>query len=392
MKKLNVFVVLLLLLTSLSAQEDSGYVFKKIIEIPTTSVKDQYASGTCWAFSGVSFLESEMAKKNKEKIKNVPDISEMFIVRKTYEDKAIQYIRMHGNLNFGAGGSFADVFNVMDKYGLMPEEAYTGLNYGTKKHNHHELDKVLKAYVESLKDENHLTTAWFAGYCGILDAYLGKVPEKFTYNGKEYTPRSFADDYIKLKADEYLSFTSYTHHPFYKQFVLEVPDNWCWGQYYNIPMDDMVKIVDNALENGYSVLWAADVSEAYFSYTDGVAVVPDLPMKQLVVTERARWERKNNKSKYHLDKPGKEKQITQEMRQQAFDNFETTDDHGMHIVGLAKDQNGTEYYIVKNSWAESNKYKGYIYVSKAFFKYKTMDFSVNKNAVPDKILKKLEIQ
>ncbi len=389
MKRINLFFGLLLMITSAIAQTDSGYVFKKVIELPVTSVKDQYASGTCWAFSGVSFMESEMARKGT-KIKNVPDISEMYIVRKTYEDKAKQYIRMHGNLNFGGGGSFADDFNVMKNYGLMPEEAYPGLNYGTSKHNHHELDKVLKAYVEALKDENHLTTAWFNGFCGILDAYLGEVPEKFTYKGKEYTPRSFADDYVKLDADEYMSFTSYTHHPFYKPFVLEVPDNWCWEQYYNVPMDDMVAIVDNALKNGYTVLWAADVSEAYFSYSDGVAVVPDLPMKQLVVTERSRWERKNNKSKYHLDKPGPEKEITQEMRQQAFDNFETTDDHGMHIVGLAKDQNGTEYYIVKNSWAKSNKYDGYIYVSKAFFKYKTMDFTVHKDAVPQEIMKKLK--
>ena len=371
-------------------QTDSGYVFTDVIRLPATSVKDQHASGTCWAFSTVSFLESEMMR-NGVKLEDVPDLSEMFVVRKVYEQKAKKYIRMHGTIEFGGGGAFYDVLWVLKNYGMMPEKAYTGLHYGKKKHNHHELDKVLKAYVDALKDENELTTAWFQGYNGILDAYLGKVPEKFTYKGKEYTPRSFADNVVKLNADDYVSITSYTHHPFWTQFAIEVPDNWQWSLSYNVPMEDMVRIVDNALKNGYTVAWGADVSEPYFSYKNGVAVVPDLPMPDLVVTERRRWERSDKSSKYHLDKPGKEKKITQEMRQDAFDRFATTDDHGMHIIGLAKDQNGTEYYIVKNSWDTSNKYDGYIYVSKAYFEYKTMNFVVHKDAIPADLRKKMHI-
>lgn len=390
MKKIILLISILSILIPTFAQTDtSGYQFTDVVRLPTTSVKDQYASGTCWAFSTVSFIESEMARKGTD-IKNVPDLSEMFVVRKIYEQKAKKYVRMHGTMEFGGGGSFYDVFWVLKNYGFVPEDAYQGLNYGTKKHNHAELDKVLKAYVDVIKDEKKLTTAWFLGFNGILDAYFGKVPDNFNYTGKNYTPKTFASEVVKVNPDDYVSITSYTHHPFYKPFAIEVQDNWQWSLSYNVPMNDMVEIVDNALKNGYTIAWGADVSEAFFSYRNGVAVVPDLPMKDLVVTERSRWERPD-KSKYHLDKPGAEKVITQEMRQNAFDNYGTTDDHGMHIIGDAKDQNGTEYYIVKNSWNTKNIYKGYVYVSKAYFLYKTMNFVVNKEAIPKNIRKKLNI-
>jgi bleomycin hydrolase len=392
MKKIFLLLSLFFVLSPSFAQnkekkDTTGYKFTDIIRLPATSVKDQYASGTCWAFSTVSFLESEMAR-NGMNIKDVPDISEMYVVKKVYEQKAKKYVRMHGTIEFGGGGSFYDVIWTLKNYGMVPENVYPGLNYGTKKHNHAELDKVLKAYVDVLVKENKLTTAWFRGFDGILEAYLGKEPKSFQYKGKTYTPKSFAQQVIKLNPDDYVSITSYTHHPFYKPFALEVQDNWQWSKSYNVPMNEMVQIVDYALKHGYTVAWGADVSEPYFSYHNGIAVVPDLPMKDLVVTERSRWE-KTNPKKYHLDKPGKEKTITQKMRQQAFDNYSTTDDHGMHIVGLAKDQNGTQYYIVKNSWNTNNPYKGYLYVSKAYFEYKTMNFLLNKNAIPKNIRKKL---
>ena len=378
MKKVISLLIVLFVINLAFAQD--GYKFKDVKRLETTSVKDQHASGTCWAFSSTSFIESEMIRMGT-KLKNVPDISEMYIVRKCYEEKAEKYIRMHGMLNFGGGGAFYDVFWTFGEYGFMPEEAYKGLNYGKDNHNHSEMDKVLEAYVKALKDEDGLTTAWLSGFNGILNAYLGEVSESFEFNGKKYTPRTFADDVIGINPNDYVSITSYTHHPFFTTFAIEVQDNWMWSSSYNVPMNDLVTIADNAINNGYTIDWGADVSEVYFSYRDGVAVVPDLEMKELVKTERSRWE-KVDKEKYNLSEPGDEKIITQEMRQIAFDNFQTTDDHGMHIVGIAKDQNETEYYIVKNSWAESNLYDGYLYVSKAFFLYKTMNFIVHKDAIP----------
>ncbi len=394
MKRIILLVSVLFLLTPTFAQkaktDTTGYHFTDVIRLPTTSVKDQYRSGTCWAFSTVSFIESEMARMGMN-IKDVPDLSEMYVVRKVYEQKAKKYVRMHGTIEFGAGGSFYDVLWVLKNYGFVPENVYRGLNYGTKKHNHGELDKVLKAYVDVLKDESKLTTAWFRGYDGILDAYLGNEPTNFTYKGKSYTPKTFAKEVVKVNPDDYVSITSYTHHPFYKPFAIEVQDNWQWSDSYNVPMNQMVEIVDNALKKGYTVAWGADVTEPYFSYSSGVAVVPDLPMNELFTSGTSHWRTKPNKAKYHLDKPGKEKVITQAMRQDAFNRYGTTDDHGMHIIGMAKDQNGKEYYIVKNSWNTKNIYKGYLYVSKAYFLYKTMNFLVNKNAIPKKIRKELNI-
>lgn len=366
-----------------------GYIFTDIKRLPTTSVKDQYASGTCWAFSAISFLESEMIR-NGMKLEEVPDISEMYVVRKIYEEKAQKYVRFHGAINFAAGGSFFDVIHVLKNYGLVPENIYPGLNYGWNKHNHDELDKVLKAYVDVIKDQKTLTTAWFNGFRGILDAYFGQEPINFVYKNKTYTPLQFAKDVVKLNADDYVSITSYTHHPFWTSFVLEIPDNWIFGVSYNVPMEDMLRIAVNAINNGYTVAWAADVSEPYFSHKDGIAVVPDLPDEELVRTERSRWE-SVDKKKMQLDKPGKEKTITQQMRQDSFDNFKTTDDHGMHIIGLAKDQNGAEYFIVKNSWNTDNPYGGYLYVSKPYFLYKTMNILVHKNAIPQDIRQKLGI-
>lgn len=385
---LFLFVFSFGILNLASAQDNKkgkkdGYKFETIVDLETTSVKDQNRSGTCWSFSGVSFLESEMIRLGKEPV----DFSEMFIVRHCYADKADKYVRLHGHLNFGAGGAFHDVLYVLKNYGAVPEEAYNGLEYGEDNHVHGEMDEVLKNYVDGVIENKNkrVSTAWDEGLDGILDAYLGELPQEFDYNGKEYTPRAFADEVIGLDPDDYIQVTSFTHHPFYQPFIIEVPDNWLWGQVYNVQMEEMMEIINNSLEKGYTVGWATDVSEKGFSHRNGVAVVPEENVKELDDTERSRWEaltpEERQKQLYSFDAPVKEKNITQEIRQAGFDNFETTDDHGMHIVGMVKDQNGTVYYKVKNSWNVDNKFDGYLYASESFVKLKTISIMINKDVV-----------
>lgn len=373
--------------------EKEGFQFEEIATTEVTPVENQYRSGTCWSFSTLSYLESEMLREGKP----VVNLSEMYVVRKAYEMKAKLYVRMHGNTNFGAGGAINDNTIVMDEFGMMPEEAYEGLNYGTDNHIHGELDEVLKQYLDGvIKNKNRkLTTAWFEGYKGILDAYLGEVPETFTYEGVEYTAESFAKDFMGLNADDYMMFSSYTHHPFHEQFIIEVPDNWSWGHVWNVKMDEMIEIFDNALENGYSIAWAADVSEKGFKWQKGLAIVPETNTENLEGTEMSKWselsDKERKKAMFSFEEPVPEKEITQEMRQEGFDNYETTDDHGMQIVAIAKDQNGTKYYKVKNSWGtEGHIYDGYFYASETFIKYKTMSFMVHKDGVPKNIKKQLK--
>lgn len=390
-------LAMMLAVSGVFAQTDSkdevkpeGYKFTTVKEVKATSVKDQYRAGTCWAFSGIAFLESEILRLGKGET----DLAEMYVVRKAYEEKGMKYFRMHGKLNFGQGGAFHDVTNMIRAYGIVPEEAYRGLNYGEKNHVIGEVDAALKAFLDAIiKDENKtISTAWFTAYKAILDAYFGPVPEKFTFKGKEYTPQSYAKE-LGLDMDEYVGVTSFTHHPFYKPFALEIEDNWMWEPSYNVPMDDMIAIIDNSIQNGYSVAWGSDVSEKGFSYKTGVAIIPEKDMSAMNNLEMAKWEkmaqRDKDKALYSFDKPGKEKVITPEDRQKEFDNYKTTDDHGMQITGIAKDQNGNKYYIIKNSWAESNDYKGYFYASEAFVKSKTTDLMVNKKAIPVGISKKL---
>ena len=396
MKRLFGLIFVMIISTfMLSAQVDTtqkkeGFQFTIIKENPTTSVKDQYKSGTCWAFSTLSFLESELLRTGKGEY----DLSEAFIVRNTYIEKAIRYVRFQGKTNFSPGGGFRDITYVINKYGIVPEEVYTGLNYGTDKHVHAELDAVLKAYVDQIiKNPNReLTTAWLDGYSGILDAYFGKVPEKFIYKGQEYTPITFAQS-LGLNMDDYVEISSFTHHPFYEQFILEIPDNWLHGMVYNVPLDEMMRIIDYSIENGYTVAWGSDVSEKGFKWSKGIAVVPDETLPDLTGTEKERWEKLTDAEKqkqiYAIDGPVKEKIITQELRQIAFDNYNTTDDHGMHITGIAKDQKGNIYYKVKNSWGLSGPYEGYFYASKPFVAYKTTGIMINKNSIPKDIRKKL---
>lgn len=371
-----------------------GYVFTSVKDIPTTSVKNQYRSGTCWSFSSMSFFETELIRKGKGNF----NLSEMFVVWHTYSQKAINTVRWHGNLNFGGGGAFHDVAWVWKNFGVVPEEVYSGLQYGEKKHVHGELDALLDEYVETvIKNKNRkLTPVWHKGLDGILNAYLGEVPENFTYEGKEYTPKSFAEE-LGLDMSDYVELGSYTHHPFYEKFILEVPDNWMLDEINNIPMDDLLEVIENAIMNGYSVAWGADVSEKGFSWKNGLAIVPDEDKPEIAGMESEKWEKMDDKERskllYSFDEPVNEKEITQEMRQKQFDNYQTTDDHGMLITGIAKDQRGEMFFKVKNSWSEKGSpYNGYFYASKPFVELKTIDILVHKDAIPQKIKDKLGIK
>ncbi|MBN2165053.1 MAG: aminopeptidase [Marinilabiliaceae bacterium] len=397
-KRWMIFLIFLALIIQLgAAQEDSinkniGYQFTTIKELPVTTVKDQNMTGTCWSFSGLGFIEAEMLRMGKPHV----DLSEMYIVWHTYYEKAVKKVRMHGEINFSAGGAFHDVTNMIKKYGIVPNSVYEGLNYGEENHVHSELDKMLSAQVGVVIENRNrkLSTAWQNTIKGTLNVYLGELPTTFKYEGKEYTPQSFATSYVGLNLSDYVEIGSYTHQPFYTSFPLEIPDNWMWEPIYNVPLADFEAIVDYAIENGFPVAWAADVSEKGFSSkTHGVAIIPDIDRKEMSDAEIARWEKMTTKEKedslYTFKKPGKEKLITQQLRQQAFDNYQTTDDHGMLIYGTAKDQNGNYYYMVKNSWGDYNKYDGMFYASKPYYLYKSTGIMVHKDAIPKVIRKKL---
>lgn len=368
-----------------------GFVFTDVKVLKTTPVKDQNKSGTCWCFAGTSFFEDEIMRKGGKEL----DLSEMYTVRQCYLDKAENYVRMNGATNFAAGGSVMDVPYVWKRYGAVPESVYSGLEYGEEKHVHGELDAVLKAYLDAVRrnPNKRISTAWRKGYEAILDAYLGKAPEKFTVDGVEYTPESYAKS-LGLNTDDYVGITSFTHHPYYEPFVLEVADNWLWGKYYNVPMEEMKAIVDNSIEKGYTVVWAADVSEGGFNWNKGYAVMPKpTDEADLDGTELARWVKLSDKEKaskqFEIDGPCEEIVVTQGSRQDMFDRQETTDDHGMEIVGIATDQKGNRYYKVKNSWDTNQVYDGFFYVSEPYFLAKTVDVYVNKDAIPGNIRKKL---
>ncbi len=400
-KCFNLLFIYLLLafFSSINAQEtvkltnkkDGGYYFTVVNDIEATEVQNQNRTGTCWSFSALSFLESELLRMKKGK----HNLSEMYIARKAYEEKAVNYVRMHGNFNFGPGGAFHDIPYVVKKYGIVPEEAYKGLEYGEDKHNHSEMDAVLKAVVEQLvkNPQGKLTPSWRKAVSGILDAYFGAVPSEFTYEGKKYTPQNFAKE-LGLDMDDYVIITSFTHHPFYEQFVLEVPDNWALGLTYNVPLEELMEITEHAVTKGFSVAWASDVSEKGFSFRDGLAIVPDDESTiQIKGRDNAQFNDAGaQKVSSAFDAPVKEKAITQEMRQVAFDNYQTQDDHGMHFTGLVKDQVGTKYFIVKNSWGKANDCDGYFYASEAFFKYKTTNVMVHKDGIPKEMKKKLGIK
>ena len=362
-----------------SDQSTGSFQFTTIVNNAATPVQNQANSGTCWSYSTNSFLESEMIKEGKKPVR----LSELFSARNAYMNKAVNYVRMHGSLSWGDGGEPHDVINMLAKYGALPYSAYTGLNYGTKLNDFGEFVAVTKAFLDAVIQNKNgtLTPVWKEAFSRILDSYLGVVPKTFEYEGKQYTPQTFAQQVVGLNPKNYVEFISQTNTPYFKKATMMVPDNWTMQRDFNIPMDDMTKIVDFALNHGYTIAWGTDISEKYFSWKNGVAYVPAIPYSQMTPQQRATM----------FDGPKPQEEITPSLRQQAFDDYATTDDHGMHITGIAKDQNGTEYYIVKNSWGTGNDYKGYLYVSKAFFEYKTTSFLVNKNGIPDDLKMKLGI-
>ena len=369
-------------------------VFTVIQENKITSIKNQSRSGTCWDYSTLSFLEAEILKKTGKTY----DLCEAFVANKTYFDRAVQVVRMHGDCQFAQGGSAYDPIYCLKHYGICPEDAMPlpGTLYGDSLNNFNEFFDVMSPYVLSVAKSktDKLSSQWKVALHGIIDAYLGKCPEKFTYQGKSYTPMSFAQS-LEINPDDYESFTSYTHHPFWTAFAVEVQDNWRNPLSWNLPLDDMMRIIDNAVMNGYTVAWGGDVSEPGFT-RDGLAYSIDAKKAQsLSGSDMAHWLKLTKTEKKNvLDSLGckvPEVTPTQKLRQERFDNWELTDDHGMLIYGIAKDQNGKEYYMVKNSWGETGDYKGIWYMTKNYIANNTMDFIVNKNAVPKDIRKKLGI-
>ena len=364
------------------------FQFTTVKALPITPVKNQSNTGTCWSFSGLGMIEAELIRMGKGEF----NLSEMFVVHRNYGDKAQKYVRMHGETNFAAGGSFADVLDCIKYYGIVPDEAQPGLNYGEKQHRHQELKQLLRAYVDVIiKNPNRkLSTVWFDGFNGILNAYLGVCPETFTYNGKQYTPQSFTK-FLGIDADDYISITSFTHHPFYTAFPLEIPDNWRWAYSYNVPFNEMIQVIDDAINRGYTVAWASDVSERGFTRR-GIGVVPDYEAKEGPGSDQVRLLGASPTERENITGPVPELTITQEMRQVAFNNYETTDDHGMQIYGTAKDQYGKLYYLIKNSWGTDSPYKGIWYISLPFMQYKTMSIVVHKDVLTRDLKNKLGIK
>lgn len=400
MRKLFILTVGVFLIASAAIGQDwntiklkpeSGYDFTVIKDNEATPVQNQYRTGTCWSFSALAFFESELIRNGKGK----HNLSEMYVVNHVYRDKADQFVRWHGKTNFSAGGAFIDASHVWKKYGMVPEEAYTGLINDNTTHNHSELDNILTAYVGAVVEnkQGKISPTWKTGFNAVIDAYLGEMPERFDYNGKSYTPRSYADE-LGLNMDDYISITSYTHHPFYEKFVLEIPDNWLHMQSYNVPLDELMRIMDESVMNGYTFAWGADVSEKGFAYREGLAILPD---DESTIQVRGKDNQHFSdagaeKISNAFDVPVQQKKVTQEMRQEGFDNWQTTDDHGMQVTGIVKDQNGDKYYIVKNSWGTGhNNLDGYFFASEAYVKLKTMNIFLHKDAVPKDIAKKLKL-
>ena len=365
----------------LTNMKGSEYQFTVVKNLDANAVQNQGQTGTCWTFSSLSFFESELIRMGKGKDFN---LSEMFIARKAYPLKADNYIRMHGRANMAEGGGFPDVVNVIRKYGIVPEEVYTGKKNQKEPHNHSVLEATLKGIVSAVADDKNSKIDFATAHQVVestCDAFLGKAPEKFTYKGKEYTSKTYAEA-TGINPDDYVFLTSFTHHPFYEKFILEVPDNWNWDQMYNLPLNEFQEVMQYAINSGYTFGWAADVSEKGFRFKEGLAIVPELPFSDMTDEEKANL----------VKKPHTQFKVTQENRQLAFDNYETQDDHGMHIVGLVKDQTATPYYIVKNSWGkDKNECDGYFYASESYVLYKTTSIMLHKKAIPSAIAKKLGI-
>ena len=361
--------LLFLFFCELNAQVDVKpvYTFSDVYNVACTNVKSQGRTGTCWSFSTASFLESEVMKNGK----GTADFSEMFVVRNIYLDKAKNYVLRQGKANFSQGSLAHDLMNIATNQGMVPEEVFSGLSENEKAHNHTELSNVLKGMLEGLLKTKTLSPKWKNAVTAILDVYLGAAPKEFNYKGKKYSPQSYVAE-LGIDKNNYVNFTSFTHHPFYQNFILEIPDNYSNGSFYNIPIDEMTALVDEALENGYSIAWDGDVSEKGFSQNEGLAILPADSNIDNVFAQ-----------------PVKELSVNQNIRQAAFESFQTTDDHLMHIVGMAKDQNGNSYYKIKNSWGERGPYKGYLYMSVPYFKMKTISVMMNKEALRKEMKEKM---
>ena len=400
MKKLIAIMALAGLTSSLSAQTpatkdaNEPNVFTTVKDARITSIKNQANSGTCWAYSGQSFLEDELIRTGKGDY----DLSEMFVVSHSYRDKGRKYVRLHGKLNFAQGGSFYDVLYVLKNYGAVPRSVLPGLNYGTTKNQHGEMEAGLKAFLDAIitNPNGKLSTAWYPAFESIIDQYLGKLPEEFTFKGKKYTPKSYGQA-LGLNADDYVSLTSFTHHPFYSKFALEIEDNWRWAESYNLPIDELMRTMEYAIDKGYTIAWGSDVSEQGFT-RDGIAVLADVEEIETKGSDQARWVGLNRGERHTLlqklirSANVPEIDPTQEYRQKGFDNFELTDDHGMVIYGIAKNQIGRKFFMVKNSWGETGEYKGHWYASYNFVKGKTMNIVLHRSAIPEDIAKKLGIK
>ena len=380
-----------------SVSSNDSLVFTTVIANPVTPIKNQNNSGTCWSYSALAFLESEVIKKDPKK-KDI-DLCESFLVSKTYTDRADRNVRTHGDASFSQGGSFYDAIFCMDRYGLIPEGLmpYPNTLYGDSLFNFTAFFPPMEAYIHAISksDAKKINPIWKKNVQSMLDGYFGECPTEFTYKGVKYTPKSFLKDYLKLDPNDYVSLTSYTHHPFYSSFILEIQDNWRWASSYNLPLDEFMRVMDEAVKNGWTFAWGADVSEEGFSRRTGknrcVATVPDTKATAGVGSDQSRWTGEKQGVTYNTSDNAGEKTITQEMRQEGYDNWTTTDDHGMQIYGIAKDQNGKEYFMMKNSWGDYGPYKGFWYVSKPYVAYKTMNIVINKNAIPADIRKKLGI-
>ena len=393
MRKLTILTIAIVSCLGGFAQKDTtGFVFTTVKENKITSVKNQNRSSTCWAYSALGFLEAELLRLNKGDC----DFSEMFVVYHTMLDRAVNYVRLHGDASFSPGGSFYDVLYCWRHYGIVPDNVMpAGVMYGDTLANHSDLDAAAKAYVDVIAKStaSKISPLWRRPLEAIYETYLGKLPQEFTHKGKKYTPRSFADSF-GLNMNDYVSLTSYSHHPFYEAFALEIQDNWRGARSYNLPIDELMQVMRNAVNTGYTIAWGSDVSEEGFT-RNGIAVMPDVKKgAELTGSDMAHWLglSKADRRAELTSRPLPEMTVTQQMRQEAYDNWETTDDHGMLIYGLAKDQNGKQYFMVKNSWGQAGKYKGFWYASEAFVAYKTMNIVVHKNAIPKDILKKLNIK
>ena len=369
----NFLIASVLLGASLSAQVEvekpNNYDFTRQQTVECTEVKSQDRTGTCWSFATASFLESEMIRSDKGR----HDVSEMYVVRNIYRDKARNYILRQGKANFSQGSLSHDLIAAARKHGMVPESVYSGKDDADAKHDHSEMEAVLKGILDGVLKQKRPSPKWRDAFEAVLDVYLGEVPASFTYAGRKYSPESFAKE-MSLNPDDYVNITSFTHHPFYHSLILEIPDNYSNGSYYNVPIDELEAIVDHALKQGYSIAWDGDVSEKGFSSKNGIAILPE-----------------DFKREDLFENPGPEQKVDQQMRQQAFESFATTDDHLMHLTGIAKDSQGTKYYVTKNSWGEISPYKGFLHMSAPYFRMKTVAVMVHKDAIPKAIAKKLDM-